>query len=312
MKNPFKDFLYFTRKERRGIIVLMAGIVLVHLSGEFYASRARKRRLTAAEMQWQQNAVKEYEAFLATVRKKEKPRRTSPDYAVYPEKPEVAVTLAPFDPNTADSVAFRHLGLPGWMARNILRYRRKGGKFRRAEDFRKIYGLTEEQYRNLAPYIRISPEEASQQPVASLYLPSTKKDSLYKYPEGTVIDLNSADTIELKKIPGIGSGIARRIVGYRQRLGGFYKVEQLQEIDLDYTRLEAWFDIRPEDIRRIPVNRSGIERLYHHPYIDFYQAKALIEYRKKNGKLRSLKSFVLYEEFTESDLERIGHYISFD
>ena len=200
------------------------------------------------------------------------------------------------------------------MARNVVRYREKGGKFRRAEDFRKIYGLTPGQYETLRPYLRIAPEDTIRETV-QLYLPPAKADSAarpFKYPEGTVVDLNRADTTELKKIPGIGSGIARMIAGYRQRLGGFYRIEQLAEINLDYEKLRPWFSIRADSIRRINLNRAGIERLRSHPYIDFYQAKAIVEYRRKHGVLKSLKVFALYEEFTPDDLERISHYACFE
>ena len=90
-------------------------------------------------------------------------------------------------------------------------------------------------------------------------------------------------------------------MNYRQRLGGFYRIEQLQEIHLDYRQLQAWFTVTPSEIRRINLNRVGIERLRNHPYINFYQAKALVEYRKKKGMLHNLKPFALHEEFTESD-----------
>lgn len=176
----------------------------------------------------------------------------------------------------------------------------------------KVYGLTEEQYRALAPYIYFTAEDTIRK-TASLYHPAPpQKDSIYKYPAGTVLDLNNADTTELKNIPGIGSGIARLIVGYRKRLGGFYKIEQLEEIHLDYHQLQAWFTVAPSEIRRINLNHAGIERLCYHPYINFYQAKAFVEYRRKRGELHNLKPFALYEEFTKSDLERLSHYVCFE
>ena len=101
-------------------------------------------------------------------------------------------------------------------------------------------------------------------------------------------------------------------MGYRQRLGGFYQIEQLQDIHLDYRQLQTWFIVAPSEISRINLNRVGIERLRHHPYINFYQAKAIVEYRKKKGTLHNLKPFVLYEEFTESDLEQLSHYVCFE
>ena len=198
------------------------------------------------------------------------------------------------------------------MAKNILRYRSKGGKFRKAEDFKKVYGLTEEQYQTLSPYIYFTAEDTIRKATSLLTLQQTPKDSIYKYPAGTVLNLNHADTTELKKIPGVGSGIARSIVNYRQRLGGFHRIEQLQEIHLDYRQLQAWFTVTPSEIRRINLNRVGIERLRNHPYINFYQAKALVEYRKKRGTLHNLKPFALYEEFTESDLERLSRYVCFE
>lgn len=310
-----KGFFYFTRGERRGILVLVTGIILVFLFGYFYSYRKEQQPLSEEEMRQQAIAVAEYEDFIASVQEKQKKREK--DFSRYPLKRAIPVSLFPFNPNTADSAAFHRLGLPEWMARNILHYRGKGGRFRKAEDFRKVYGLTEEQYRTLMPYIRIAPEDTVRHTRLHASLMSNDstappKTVLYKYPAGTVVDLNLADTTELKKIPGIGSGIARLITNYRQHLGGFYRIEQLQDIHLDYHQLQSWFYIDIRAIRPINVNRSGIERLRNHPYINFYQAKAFVEYRKKKGKLHNLKPFALYEEFSETDLERISHYICFD
>lgn len=147
---------------------------------------------------------------------------------------------------------------------------------------------------------------------ASLLLPQASVyERIEKYAKGTVVDLNAADTTELRKIPGIGSAIARRIVNYRKRLGGFYSVKQLREAGLNDSLLAGWFSIDTAAIERIDVNQSSVERLQRHPYINFYQAKAMVEYRRKHGDLRSLKPFILYEEFAEDDLQRMAHYLKF-
>lgn len=324
MPNPFQEFFYFSRGERRGMLVLLVGIVLAFLAGRVYMHLRDRHVPTEAELQRQADATAEQEAFIASVQDKEPERRQAQGYkSGHPAKPQPTVlNPSPFDPNTTDSATFCRMGLPDWMAGNIVRYRQAGGRFRQAEDFRKIYGLTEAQYQVLAPYIRIASEktrtDATVAEAVGLYDPPADRDStaasrLYpeKYPAGTFIDLNRADTTELKRIPGIGSGIARLIVGYRQRLGGFYTVRQLQEVRLDSRRLQPWFTIDTLAIRRIDLNRAGIERLRSHPYINFYQAKAFVEHRKKHGPLRSLKPFALYEEFTKADLERISHYVCF-
>ena len=134
----------------------------------------------------------------------------------------------------------------------------------------------------------------------------------FKYPEGTLVDVNGADTAKLKKIPGIGSGIAKAIVSYRTRLGGFYALEQLTEIEYMTPALMKWFKLEEPVVRPLKVNEVGLETLRSHPYLNFYQAKVIVEHRRKKGKLKSLSQLSLYEEFTEKDLERLSAYLTFD
>ncbi|MBO4984370.1 MAG: helix-hairpin-helix domain-containing protein [Bacteroides sp.] len=316
MRDLLKALITFSRREKRGILVLVTTILLVSLCGSFLAIQKKKRLGNEKAELAQATALEEYRKFLATVQEREKQReqewknRTNRSYS-----PRSALTPIPFNPNQADSVTLQQLGLPTWMVSNILRYREKGGRFRRVEDFKKIYGLSEEQYKQLQPYIHIAPEDTIR-PRTNLFLTDIQSDSLTpkveKYPAGTIVDLNVADTTELKKIPGIGSGIARMIVSYRQRLGGFYQLEQLKEINLDYKQLREWLVVRPEAIQRINLNRCSIKQLYRHPYFNFYQAKAIVELRKKQGDFKNLKSLTLLEEFTAEEIERIRHYVCFE
>ncbi|MDE5711675.1 MAG: helix-hairpin-helix domain-containing protein, partial [Bacteroides sp.] len=153
MRNLLKEFFYFSREERRGILVLMAGILLVFLSGQIYTYLRKSRPLPKEDIERQAAAMAEYESFIASIEKQEEKQSYRFKHSA-PEHPSTAVALMPFDPNEADSSTLCRLGLPGWMARNVLRYRSKGGKFRKAEDFKKIYGMTEERFQTLLPYIR--------------------------------------------------------------------------------------------------------------------------------------------------------------
>ena len=144
------------------------------------------------------------------------------------------------------------------------------------------------------------------------FLPKKEYVKVFKYPEGTQIDVNSADTVELKKIPGIGSGIAGSIVRYRERLGGFYALNQLEEVKHVTPDLLKWFKLENDSIRKVEINKVGLDKLRAHPYLNFYQAKIIIEHRRKKGPIKSLSQLALYDEFAEKDLNRLSAYISFD
>ena len=143
-------------------------------------------------------------------------------------------------------------------------------------------------------------------------LPKKEYVKAFKYPEGTLVDVNSADTTELKKIPGIGSGIAGSIVRYRERLGGFYALSQLEEVKHVTPELLKWFKLDNDSIRKLEINKASLDKLRAHPYLTFYQAKVIVEHRRKKGQIKSLSQLALYEEFTEKDLERLSAYVSFD
>ena len=223
--------------------------------------------------------------------------------------------LFPFDPNTADSTQLLRLGLAPWQVRNIYKYRAAGGIYRQPHDFARLYGLTAGQYRRLEPYIRISDDY---RPAAEAYpaepRPAYVRDTT-RYPlklkPGQHVALNTADTALLKRVPGIGSGFARAIVRYRERLGGFYSTAQLMEIGNFPQSALPYFTADPSLCRKLNVNRLNLSQLRRHPYIGFYQAKTIIDHRRLHGPLRSLDDLRLYKDFPPETIERLRHYIEF-
>ena len=117
----------------------------------------------------------------------------------------IEIRMQIFDPNTADSSTLVHLGLKPWQAKNMLKYRAKGGRYRKAEDLKKLYGMTDSMYQALTPYIYIAREEVDSLAKDSVMVDSVQVDSLPKWPEkkDTVLNLRTADTTELKMIRGI-------------------------------------------------------------------------------------------------------------
>lgn len=246
---------------------------------------------------------------------------------IYAEK-ERQVESFPFDPNTADSTTLLRLGLSPWQVRSIYRYRAKHGRYHKVEDFMRLPGLTNEQWERLKPCIRIAKEFQYVQPEPrksyqedaspeqlTAEIREVRRDSLPRQEKiafGQTIDINTADTSQLKMIPGIASKRAARIVAYRRSLGGFVNVEQAMEaIELPDSVLK-YMSVSPVEIRKINVNKLSVQQLMKHPYLNFYQAKAIFEHRRNKGDLHSLDELSRLEGFRSTDLDRLRHYITFD
>lgn len=144
---------------------------------------------------------------------------------------------------------------------------------------------------------------------------TTDRQTTEKFPVGTIVELNQADTLTLKKIPGIGSTFARRIVGYRELLGGFYTVEQLAEVygidEERYNSLSPWFKVDTTRIRPLRVNQLSYKELLRHPYLNSSQVRQLDRLRRK-APLQSWNDFILLEEFSTVDYQRLRPYLSFE
>lgn len=259
-----------------------------------------------------------------STRKTSSTRKIGITYAVPPsQQPECFY----FDPNTADSTELLRLGLQPWQVRNIYRYRAKGGVYRKKEDFARLYGLTVKDYRRLEPYIRISED----------YLPAStlvggrgdindrnyrdysnystyKKDSL-RYPvkirEGEHVVLNTADTSMLRKVPGIGAYYAKEIVRYGKWLGGYVHVSQLDEIDNFPKEAKKYFVITDPHPQKLSINKLTLQQLRRHPYINYYQAKAIVDYRRLHGDIKSLRDLRFSSDFTDEDIRRLEPYIAY-
>ena len=273
----WKDFLYYTRAERRSVIVVVVLIVLVGSALWLIPDKE-------APTYEQEDFNTQYEVFMSSLQQVESEKKSYQTGNRFPQKREVVLTS--FDPNTTDSTSFLDLGLPSWMIKNILNYRNKGGRFRKAEDFAKIYGLKQEQYLALASYIAIDSTQFITKDTAQLLLVEARQDSFpktIKFEEGTIVNINQADTTQLKMIPGIGSNIARMIINYRNQLGGYYNLSQLEDIRLKTELLQPWFEVNSDSIVQLVINKMGVEALRKHPYLNFYQAKTIVEHRDRKS-----------------------------
>lgn len=308
----WRDYLYFTKNDKRGLIALALLLVVAisaYVSGHLISTSDNKEIPDSIYRHY-----REFSNILSTIDSINAAKHYTAAYKfshkTKTDNNQTIKTFSAFNPNKDDSAMLTAAGLPPFIARNIVRYRAAGGKFKQREDLRKIYGMTDELYEKVLQHIIID--------MTTMATAETATDSIYskhnstKYPAGTIIDLNKADTTELMKIPGIGRSYSKTIVAYREKLGGFTSVSQLSEIKHLPDSLQKWFKIEQNpEIKRININKASIERLTSHPYINFYMARAIIEYRKKYKRIEDVRQLEMLEEFDKKTLEKLMPYIEF-
>jgi DNA uptake protein ComE-like DNA-binding protein len=188
--------------------------------------------------------------------------------------------LFPFDPNSADSLQLITIGLTSYQTANVLKYRRAGGIFTVKKDFGKIYGIDANTYKTLEKYILL--------PSVSTDEPATAKSEN----QLDLIEINTADTLQLRKLKGIGQVYASRIAKYREKLGGFFDKSQLLEVyGIDTTRFALFAPqvvVDKSFIRRININEATFDDLLAHPYLEFYLVKEIFNYRDAVGAFDSV------------------------
>ena len=292
-----KEFFYLRKSDRKVILTLLV-VIVVAVGVIFWTGNYDESNELFAEDSLQEET---------TIRE-----RNATGYYVAPKN----VERFPFDPNTADSTQLLRLGLQPWQVRNIYKYRAAGGTYTRPEDFALLYGMTNKQFRELKPYIRISKDYQQATPnQLYAYEPIEDRDTV-KYPIKIQplerIPLNKADTSMLRKVPGIGSYFARQIVQYRKRLGGYYSISQLMEIE-NFPESSLHYFIIPDDecTIKLNVNRLTLNELCRHPYINFYQAKTITDYRRLHGPIKSLQDLRLSKDFPPEVITHLEPYVEY-
>lgn len=239
--------------------------------------------------------------------------------------------LSPFDPNTASASQLLSLGLSQWQVQNILKYRSRGGRYRVKEDFARLYGLTLEKYRQLEPYITIAPQvmaadvvkrgvnglsssrvqevkdsstSEAAKPITSLF---TKKKLRY----GETVDINTADTAMLKRIPGIGDYFAMRIVELRKRKQAFTSPEELLTIR-DFPETALTYMTASQNFPPIYVNRWSQKELASHPLLNYTQARDIISLRRVSGIIQTAADLAALPSFNAGIIKKLIPLLRYD
>lgn len=308
----WKDYLYLSKRERAAFWIFTILIVVMQL---LIWTRNRWIPLITG------NAIEKIETVPPTSKDSSTIEKQE-TYKSFKHKTN-SIKTTYFDPNTTDSATLVSLGIKSYVAKNIIKYRNKGGVFKKPEDFSRIYGLDEETFSRLKPYIKLKEEK-------NITVDVKKTDTITKkendqqanitpsVPENAQIislEINTVDTSSLQLLKGVGKVTSQKIVRYASQLGGMYDISQLSEIKGIYPAtletLKKTLTVDKTKIRKLNINKASLEKLKSHPYINFYQARVIVELRKSRGSIKALNELLEFKEFSENDINRLIWYLDF-
>ena len=317
-----KDYLTFTRKERIGILTVVSVILFtlflpdilskttsnlpIRMDTAWMAAvkRSELKVQDSAENDYQKNNNENAYAYQYDKRK-----------SSYNENDIIKGELFHFDPNTITGSEWKRLGLRDKTIKTIENYRSKGGRFYKPEDLQRIYGLRDDEYERLKPFIKIE----SNTPQKNEELVSSKpKDEIQSSKtygaRYSIIDVNIADSTAFISLPGIGSKLATRIITFREKLGGFYSIEQIGETyglpDSTFQKIKQYLKLDNPAVKKININTATVDEMKAHPYIKYSLANPIVSYRTEHGPFSKVEDIKKVMAVTDEIYKKIAPYLS--
>ena len=294
-------FYSFTQVERIGFVVLSVLLILFVLYLVFKPCLFKYATIECNTFSDFADSVAQYEQNIVY--------SVDEKYIKSKDKRFYEIKLKPFvfDPNTLPKEGWISMGFSEKQAQTLDNYRKSGARFYKKEDLKRVFFITDSYYIQLEPYILIEEKECKRV-VDSVNIDETISHRI------TLLDLNTADTADLVKLRGIGSVFSRRIVKYRNLLGGFYKKEQLLEVygfnDEVYNKISSYVFVDTVEITRININTATINELNKHPYLDYYKSKAIVKYREVVGSFSSVEDLLMVSIIDENTFEKVKPYLT--
>ena len=319
-KEIVADYLTFTRKERIGIITVLSLITIAIFLPALFSYQEGTSQQTP-DTSW-----------IAAIKKLERTETYTEKTGAENENSVTAYQYDPsknnynnnrsegelfyFDPNTLSKDGWQKLGLRYKTIQTIQNYLSKGGHFKKPEDLQRVYGLHKDEYERLVPYVKIEPGLRGNENIrftenknASETKPDFRKTLSY-----TSIDINTADTTAFISLPGIGNKLASRIVNFRDKLGGFYEVEQVKETfglpDSTFQKIKHYLRLESHTVRKININTATIDELKAHPYIKYSIANPIINYRNEHELFSSVEDLKKIMIITDELYRKIEPYLT--
>ncbi len=285
----FLQFFYgFNKQQRNGLVVLSCLIILLS------SWRAYLKTQVASKVDV---------SYMAQINFADSKSLTKPSK-------EVKGEFMAFNPNTVTFDKLVSMGIPERVCKTFIKYRNSGAKFRTKKDVKKIYGISDELYSQLEPYIICEQTSSNEK---TFNKTSTNYASASHYKQKEKIELNAADSSKLLELPAIGPSFARRIIKYRSLLGGYYLVTQLHEVygftDTMYQVVSPLVSVDNKAIQTLAINTCDFKTLCRHPYVGYELCKVIFDWRKKTViTATNLKDIISNDEI----YNKLLPYLKFD
>jgi len=290
-------FFYFTKKERKGILIILFFNALLFAGSLLYEYYFADLTIPLT--------IEKVDSAIIQSNTSELHDKNLNKNKIIPNENKKNV-LFDFDPNLISIENWEYLGVSKKTALTIQKYISKGGKFREPQDLKKIWGIPESLAYQLMPYVKIKEEKKS---LANSPFQQNQKQKL----SAELIDINQADSSALEKLPGIGPKLSQRIISYREKLGGFYSIEQLHEVwglqDSVLEKINNKIEIQSKGLRKININLADLNQLKSHPYIGYKTASAILNYRNQHGMFQNIEEIQKIVLIDEKIYSKIVHYL---
>jgi competence ComEA-like helix-hairpin-helix protein len=307
------EYFTFSRKERIGILTIVLLIILIWLFPQII--KPSKSQIPLGDTSWI-TAIRALERQGTDSDAAADDGEQNLNHLAYDHTGKehlVERKFSYFDPNTLSAGGWKKLGIREKTIRTIQNYLRKGGRFNKAEDLKKIYGIHLDEFAMLAPYIQIQTKRDTTSTTRSNN--AIHKQSFEARTEKILsVEINVADTAAWIALPGIGRKLAARITNFRDKLGGFYSIDQVSETyglpDSTFKAIKPWLKLENPFIKKININTATKEELKSHPYLRWPLANAIVEYRNQHGNFASIEDLRKVGAITEEVFAKIRPYVS--
>lgn len=227
-----------------------------------------------------------------------------------------AIELSEFDPNTVSFDQLRRMGVNERAVNNWIKYLSKGGKFKKPEDLKKVFGLSPKTYDVLSQFVKISQTNGSIiQPEKRSDFKKINFENQIVQKNNKIYDLNTSSPEDLTELDGIGEVLSQRIVKYRDKLGGFVNIDQLKEVyglpAETFENIKYKVTVDPKMLKKIKINLADEFVLSGFPYISKRYASQIINYRNQHGIFRGIDDLKKIKSLDDALIQKIEPYIDY-